>query len=530
MPDYYSLLVQKIREAETDSGKLRELVYEAARLALKRHVNVHYPALSLQDGKRLLGDLEAAIERLEADAAGTANRPAASSEEKARQIFAPSRNAAMAEAPSAEFDFLAARAGKSVASDRPASGITASPGRAPAPSDQASSIRSQEAHQAESTSQADAQFTFAARRGGNNARGIASRVDELYAHRRADPRPAVKPRAPADGAELLDWPLAEPHNGLDSRDLVLLPEEESAPASRVPSHLAHPSSFSTNPDKSHWEKAKPRHASSRTVLIGFGIASHIAVAVFGGAAFYLAMSGRAAPPPVAQDAAAIPAHRPAKPPPVIRSGASPGPTAEPVTTASFAPATNASAMVASMAALQDVPRPTAYGVYAISRSRLIELEQVSATPVDPRARNNLQIVKPSRTVINDAKLSFVVYRRDLALSALDKVPVRIAARIARAMTVDPLGKAVMEPPPVDTWLIRETGPDLRIVPVSENAEMMLLRPESEDFAFPPGRYELLLGGLSYDFVVAGIVRNPAHCVEGVTTARGPVFYECRAPR
>ena len=43
MPDYYSLLVKKITEADNDPAKLRELVYEAARLALKRHVNVHYP-------------------------------------------------------------------------------------------------------------------------------------------------------------------------------------------------------------------------------------------------------------------------------------------------------------------------------------------------------------------------------------------------------------------------------------------------------------------------------------------------------
>jgi len=87
---------------------------------------------------------------------------------------------------------------------------------------------------------------------------------------------------------------------------------------------------------------------------------------------------------------------------------------------------------------------------------------------------------------------------------------------------------VMEPPPIDTWLIRENGYDLRMLPVSEGSEMVLLRPENENFAFPPGRYELLLGGLSYDFAIAGTVKNPAHCVEGVTTARGPVFYECRA--
>jgi hypothetical protein len=37
----------------------------------------------------------------------------------------------------------------------------------------------------------------------------------------------------------------------------------------------------------------------------------------------------------------------------------------------------------------------------------------------------------------------------------------------------------------------------------------------------------MLGGQAYDFVVAGEVTDPAHCVDGVATARGPVFYECK---
>jgi hypothetical protein len=55
----------------------------------------------------------------------------------------------------------------------------------------------------------------------------------------------------------------------------------------------------------------------------------------------------------------------------------------------------------------------------------------------------------------------------------------------------------------------------------------LLRPDGEDFSFSSGRYELVLGGQSNDFVVAGPVTDPAQCVEGVATGRGPVFYECR---
>jgi hypothetical protein len=52
-------------------------------------------------------------------------------------------------------------------------------------------------------------------------------------------------------------------------------------------------------------------------------------------------------------------------------------------------------------------------VYLVSENRLIELDQVPTAPVDPRMRNTLQIAKPSRTVIQDPKLTFIAYRRDL---------------------------------------------------------------------------------------------------------------------
>jgi hypothetical protein len=176
---------------------------------------------------------------------------------------------------------------------------------------------------------------------------------------------------------------------------------------------------------------------------------------------------------------------------------------------------------------QSFPRPTAYGVYAIADDRLIDLEQVQTSAADPRTRYLLQIVKPSRTVINEPKLSFVAYRRDFVTTVPEKVPVKIAARLAKAMTFDANGKAVVAPPASDTWIVRDQGYDLRVQPLRDSPEMVLLRPESEDFVFPSGRYVLQLGGQSYDFVVGGPVTDPGQCVEGVATARGPAFYECR---
>jgi hypothetical protein len=78
-------------------------------------------------------------------------------------------------------------------------------------------------------------------------------------------------------------------------------------------------------------------------------------------------------------------------------------------------------------------------------------------------------------------------------------------------------------------MIRELGYDLRVSRMSERSEMVMLRPANEEFAFPPGRYEVVLGGQFYDFVIAGIITDPTQCVEGVTTAQGLAFYECRTP-
>jgi len=164
-------------------------------------------------------------------------------------------------------------------------------------------------------------------------------------------------------------------------------------------------------------------------------------------------------------------------------------------------------------------------VYAISDNRLIKLEQVHATPVDRRAGNQLQILEPGLSVIAPGTLTFVVFRRDLVSNAPEKVALRIAARVARSMNFDSAGKAVMTTPATETWIIRDQGYHLRVSPLT--AEMVMLRSEDLESSFSSGRYELMLGGQAYDFVVAGEVTDPAHCVEGVATVRGPVFYECK---
>jgi hypothetical protein len=71
MVDYYAVLARKIRETSDDPAKVREVVYEAARLALRWQVQGQWPQLSTVQAKGEVSELEAAIARLEAEAAGS---------------------------------------------------------------------------------------------------------------------------------------------------------------------------------------------------------------------------------------------------------------------------------------------------------------------------------------------------------------------------------------------------------------------------------------------------------------------------
>jgi hypothetical protein len=256
-----------------------------------------------------------------------------------------------------------------------------------------------------------------------------------------------------------------------------------------------------NEQGSDWRKGLRRAAGG---IVQLTLAAFIAVALYAG------IAGRQPNPPLA------PVSAPA--------GGRPTPDIANTDTG-----TAATAVGAPASAGERLPvLPTMYGVYAIRDNRLVELEPVPTGPVDPRLRQVLQTTKPSRTSFADGKLAFMVFRRDLLTSAPEKVSIRILAKIARMTTFD-AGKAVTVSPPTDTWLIRETGYDFRVLPVRESQEMILIRPEDSGFSFPPGRYAVMLNGQPYEFSVEGMPTDPAHCVESFATARGPAFNECLKP-
>jgi hypothetical protein len=68
MADYDKVLVRIIRDANNDPAKMREIVYEVARLALRRQANLRTPALSYSEMRHQLAKLEEAIARVEASA------------------------------------------------------------------------------------------------------------------------------------------------------------------------------------------------------------------------------------------------------------------------------------------------------------------------------------------------------------------------------------------------------------------------------------------------------------------------------
>jgi len=172
------------------------------------------------------------------------------------------------------------------------------------------------------------------------------------------------------------------------------------------------------------------------------------------------------------------------------------------------------------------PLPNAYGVYAVNDGQLHELEPLVGRVPDQRVFMSTPIRTASRTTLPDGRVAFIVYRRDVASSAPDRVAVRVIAKVMRAMTFDTTGQAKTTDVE-DSWTIRNLSYEFRVAPLSEGSEMLVLRPENPDFLFPAGRYGLVIKGQVYDFTVAGPITEAAQCLENVKAANGAFYSECR---
>jgi hypothetical protein len=490
MADYYAALTRKIQQARDDPGKMREVVYEAARLALRWQVHEHSSRVSLIESKHHIAELENAIARLEAEAASTDGNGDRETVKPATDLEAAPPSGHV----SAEHEGEGEDVAETAAEPHPESQEPAEVVEVEAPAAGPSGRGKYEPGGTASP---------AAGRLGRNGHGRNGLSEPV--------QPAV---STADAPE----PAGEPLSPGQVR-----PRGPSLAATRP--YLVNPADF-VNPDVAHRLPAASR-SGGRMTMSGLMIAFQLAVAALAAAAFYVAMWGHNGGTPMMTETPAAPRPLSTLPSPPAGEGtsiaAAPPSTASPSTVLPSAEAPTA----APAAVTSSFPLPTAYGVYAISDGRLIELEQAQATPVDARTGSQLQIIEPGHGIVAPGKPAFVVFRRDLASSAPEKVPLRIAARVAHSMNFDSTGKAVMTTPATGTWIIRDQGYNLRVSPVEGNPEMVLLRPEDPELSLPSGRYELMLGPQAYDLVVAGEVSDPAHCVEGVTTVRGLAFNECK---
>jgi hypothetical protein len=174
------------------------------------------------------------------------------------------------------------------------------------------------------------------------------------------------------------------------------------------------------------------------------------------------------------------------------------------------------------------PLPSVYGIYAVSGGQLHELEPLVGRVPDQRIFMSTPVKTPSRTVLPDGRAVFIIYRRDTANGAPERVSVRVIAKVLRAMTFNTAGTASTTNVQ-DTWTIRNISYDFRVAPLGEGSEMLVIRPESEDFVFPAGRYGLVIKGQAYDFTIAGPITEPVQCLEGIKAENGTFYSECRRP-
>lgn len=172
--------------------------------------------------------------------------------------------------------------------------------------------------------------------------------------------------------------------------------------------------------------------------------------------------------------------------------------------------------------------PTTYGIYAVSEDKLYELQLLPGRAPDIRVAVSAAIQTPSRTILPDGHLKFIVYRRDSATNAADRAEVRVIAKIERETGFDPAGKPVVKK--VDnTWVIRNIAIPYRTAPKKDDPDMYEVQSEDPKAALTPGRYALVLKGQAYDFTVAGTVSDPRQCLERLAATNGQFYSACQKP-
>jgi hypothetical protein len=170
--------------------------------------------------------------------------------------------------------------------------------------------------------------------------------------------------------------------------------------------------------------------------------------------------------------------------------------------------------------------PKAYGVYAVSGGKLFPLDLLPGRAPDPRVAISAAIPTPSKVVLPDPHVKFIIFRRDSTMNALDHAEVRIIAKVAQAMTFDPNGKPVISKG-AESWVIRNISLSYQTAPVQGHSDMYEVMDDDGDKGLTPGRYGLVLKNQVYDFTVAGEITDSKHCLESIAAVNGSFYSECR---
>jgi hypothetical protein len=202
--------------------------------------------------------------------------------------------------------------------------------------------------------------------------------------------------------------------------------------------------------------------------------------------------------------------------------------AETATTPAQVIADRSAPMQAGPAPGPDPLIPTSFGVYAISSGKLYPLQLLPGHAPNSRVAISAAIRTPSRTVLPDPHIRFIVFRRDSAASAVDHAEVRVIAKIATAMSFDLKGKPVISNAE-DSWVIRNISYPYQTAPLRGHPDMYEVLGQDADKPLGSGRYGLVLRDEVYDLTIDGEITDGKHCLESVAAANGSFYSECRKP-
>jgi hypothetical protein len=170
--------------------------------------------------------------------------------------------------------------------------------------------------------------------------------------------------------------------------------------------------------------------------------------------------------------------------------------------------------------------PTMFGVYAISDGKLYTLELLPGHAPHPRVAISASISMPPKTILPDGRIKFIVFRRDSAITALNRADVRVMAKISQAIKFDPSGKSIIAKVD-DTWVIRNISYPYRTAPYKGQPDMYEVVGDDPDKPLSPGRYALILKDEVYDFSVAGEITDSKQCLESMAATNGTFYTECQ---